>query len=62
MATDHVPSEQGVGLLSILITGLVSIWASVKMEVTHGAITFFFAVGTCIVVFFLNRYLKKKFP
>jgi prolipoprotein diacylglyceryltransferase len=62
MSSHHIPSDQGVGVLSILLTFLVSIWASVKMEVTHGFITFFFAVGTCIAVFFLNRYLKKKFP
>jgi hypothetical protein len=62
MASHHHIPESGVGVISIILTFLVSIWASVKMEVVHGIITLIFGIGTCIAVFFIQRYLKKKFP
>jgi predicted RND superfamily exporter protein len=41
-----------------------STWAasSLMPEVVHGVITLLIAIGSCIAVFFVNRYLKKKFP
>jgi hypothetical protein len=62
MASHHHVPESGLGILSIALTALVSIWASVKMEVVHGVITLLFGIGTCVAVFFIQRYLKKKFP
>jgi hypothetical protein len=53
--------ENGVlRYVSMAITLVASIWASVAMEVVHGIITLGFAVLTCVVVFFVNRWLKKK--
>jgi uncharacterized membrane protein YraQ (UPF0718 family) len=36
--------------------------SSLMPEVVHGVITLLFAVASCILVFFINRWLKKTFP
>jgi hypothetical protein len=53
--------EQGTNLLTIGITVILSIWTSAALEAVHGLITLFFGVTTCVTVFFVNRYLKKKY-
>jgi hypothetical protein len=50
-----------IAIITIIITTIASIWASVALEVTHGLITIFFGVISCITVFFLNKFLKKHF-
>jgi hypothetical protein len=42
-------------------TGLITAKALIP-EVVHGFLTVTFAITSCIIVFFINRYLKKKFP
>jgi hypothetical protein len=63
MAQHHneLPDSETNPVISIIITTIASIWASVALEVTHGLITIFFGVISCIVVFFLNKFLKKHF-
>jgi hypothetical protein len=60
MAHHHHTPEPGI--LSLILAALLSIWTSIEMEVKHGVITLFFAIASCIVVFFIQRFLKKKFP
>jgi len=61
MAAHHHIPEQGPGVLSLIITALLSIWTSLAMEVVHGIITIAFGLITTVLVFFVQRYLKKKF-
>lgn len=61
MAHHHNLPDEGAGVLSLVITAILSIWASVAMEVVHGIITIFFALASCVCVFFVQRWLKKKF-
>jgi hypothetical protein len=49
---------EAVGLTG---AGAVAIKAFIP-EVVHGVLTICFAVVSCIIVFFVNRYLKKKYP
>lgn len=62
MAAHHHIPEGGVSsTLTLIITAIVSIWTGIEMEIKHGVITYMFAIATCVSVFFLQRYLKKRF-
>jgi prolipoprotein diacylglyceryltransferase len=61
MANHHDTGGQEGTVLSLILTFFLSLWTSYKMEVAHGLISLIFALGTCTAVFFLNRFLKKKF-
>jgi uncharacterized membrane protein len=55
----HIP-DSVVGVISIILTFLVSVWTSIALEVVHGIITLLFALVTCAAVFYFQRYLKNK--
>lgn len=57
----HNIEDQGGTFISLLLTFFLSLWTSYKMEVAHGFISLIFALGTCTAVFFLQRFLKRKF-
>jgi hypothetical protein len=45
------------------LTGTGMVGAKVLIpEVVHGFLTVSFAIVSCIIVFFINRWLKKTFP
>ena len=58
----HIDGNGTIGILSIVITFIMSIWASMALEVAHGIVTLVFGLITCVGVFFLTRWLKRKFP
>jgi hypothetical protein len=46
-------------------TGMVAakvIVMAIIPEIVHGILTVSFAIASCVIVFFVNRYLKKKYP
>jgi divalent metal cation (Fe/Co/Zn/Cd) transporter len=44
-----------------LLTAKVIVMAIIP-EIVHGVLTLIFAIASCVAVFFVNRYLKKKYP